>query len=209
MARFNSPSIQYFDNNNNILDGGKLEFFATGTSTQLSTFKDVNLSIPNTNPVILSAAGRTGNVFLQSQAYKVTLRDKNDVLLFESDPVGADVAEGNFSPYNSLTIYNLNDIVVGSDGLFYLSITDGNQDNSPPSVSNWMQIDFINTWNPNFTFSLNQIALGSDGLLYSSTVSSNLGNDPVSDQANWRDATSGSIPAVVLASGRIFGNRNF
>ena len=99
--------------------------------------------------------------------------------------------------------------MVGSDGLFYISIADNNQNNSPPSVSNWMQIDFINTWNPNYTFSNNQVAIGSDGLLYSSTISSNLGNDPVSDQANWRDATSGTIPAVVLSSGRIFGQRNF
>ena len=209
MARFNSPNIQYFDNSGNVLAGGKLSFFATGTTDDLAVYFDVNLSIPRTQPVILDAGGRTGNIFLQSQAYKVRLEDANDVLIFESDPVSADVAEGNFSPWNSLTIYNTPDIVVGSDGLFYLSIADNNQNNSPPSASNWMQIDFINTWNPNYTFSNNQVALGSDGLLYSSTISSNLGNDPVSDQANWRDATSGDIPDAVLASGFTFANRNF
>jgi len=209
MSRYANPFTQYLDDSGAPLDGGKLLFQATGTSTDLDTFKDVNLSIPNTNPIILDAAGRIPNIFLQSQSYKVRLSDKNDVLIKESEPIGADLATGNFSPYNNLTIYNTNDIVVGTDGLFYISITDGNVDNSPPSESNWMQVDFINTWNPNFTFAINQVALGSDGFLYTSTIANNLGNDPVSDQANWKDATAGGIPTVVLASSRIFAHRNF
>jgi len=208
MARFNSPNIQYFDNSGNVLDGGLLEFFGTGTSGEsgrLDTFKDVNLNTENTNPVVLSAAGRTGNIFLQAQSYKVTLRDKDEVLIFESDPVSGDIAEGNFSPWNSLTFYNEPDFVVASDGRFYQSITDGNVGNDPaaPSISNWLEISFISTWNPNETFYLGQIAKGSDNLLYSSTIADNLGNDPVSDAVSWKDATSGDIPGAVLAAGRV------
>jgi len=209
MARFNSPNIQYFDNSGAILDGGKLEFLATGTSTQLDTFKDVNLSIENTNPVILDAAGRTGNIFLKAQAYKVTLSDKNDVLIFESDPISGDITEGNFSPWNSLTIYNTPDFVVGPDSLYYQSITENNQGNQPPSVSNWMEIQFVSVWNPNFTFGLGQIAQGSDTLLYSSTIATNLGNDPTTDTINWQPASAGTVPDAVLAAGFIFANRNF
>ena len=46
---------------NNPLISGKLFFFESGTNTDIDTFSDVALAITNTNPVILTAAGRQPN----------------------------------------------------------------------------------------------------------------------------------------------------
>lgn len=213
MARFGNPLIPYRDNSNKILDGGQLTFFATGTTTKLDTFLDVNLKFKNTNPVICNAAGYAGNIFLKPQAYKVRLEDKNDVLIGpgEVDPIAGDLATGAFSPWNALTIFNIPDIVTASDGRFYRSIVDNNGNNDPaaPSPSQWMEVEFISTFNANFTFRLGQITKASDNLLYSSTIADNLNNDPTTDKINWQPASSGTVPDAVLAAGFIFANNNF
>ena len=78
MARFGSIGKQYFDNSGYPLISGKLYFYESGTSTPKTTYADVNQSIPNTNPVILSAAGRQPNIFFNGSA-KVVLTDSNTV----------------------------------------------------------------------------------------------------------------------------------
>jgi hypothetical protein len=60
------------------MPGGSLAFYASGTSTPLATYSDSALTSPNTNPVVLDAAGRAGNIFLQNLAYKVVLSDANN-----------------------------------------------------------------------------------------------------------------------------------
>lgn len=67
-------------------DGAKLFFFATGTSTPKDTFSDAAGTVPNANPVIADASGVFGDIFI-SGSYKAQLKDKNDVLIWEADPV--------------------------------------------------------------------------------------------------------------------------
>ena len=69
--------------------GAKLFFYATGTSTPASTFSDLAGSIPNANPVIADANGLFSDIFL-SGTYKVILKDKNDVQIWETDSVNTD-----------------------------------------------------------------------------------------------------------------------
>jgi hypothetical protein len=85
--RLPNPDIQFADQNGLPYAGGTLGFFASGTSTPLSTFSDSGLSIANPNPVVLDSAGRAGSVFLQNLAYKVTLSDVNSNLIWTIDPV--------------------------------------------------------------------------------------------------------------------------
>ena len=69
---------QYFDNSGNPLAAGTLETFIAGTTTHISTFSDVNLTIANANPMTLDASGRpqAGNIFLRPGAsYKFVLKD--------------------------------------------------------------------------------------------------------------------------------------
>jgi hypothetical protein len=87
-GRFVNPFPQFFDSTPDVYNGGKLMFEASGTSTPLDTYTDQALTIPNTNPVILDAAGRSAtSIFLQDLEYKVTLKDANDVTIWTADPI--------------------------------------------------------------------------------------------------------------------------
>lgn len=207
--RYGNPVTQYLDDSGSPLVSGKLTFFATGTNTLLDTFVDINLSIPNTNPVILTAAGRLPNVFLQSASYKVILTDKDDVQIFERDPVGGELESGSFAEWNSLTIYSLNDIVEFDDR-FYISITNNNSGNQPDiNPAQWSEIKLIGLWNPNEIYSINDLVQGSDGRLYVSAGNNNLNNDPTADDINWNSATTLDIPSVITASALTFAFENF
>jgi len=74
-------------------DGAKLSFFETGTSTPKNTFSDSAATIPNTNPVISDANGLFADIFVTG-TYKVVLKDKNDVQIWEADPVDEFASSG-------------------------------------------------------------------------------------------------------------------
>jgi len=189
MARFGTLGSQYFDSAGDPLINGKIYFFESGTDTDKDTFADVNLTIANTNPVILSGAGRQPNIFFNGTA-KSILTDSDDVQIEVRDPVGGESIDGSFSPWDAATIYNHPDIVVGSDSLFYKSITNGNENNDPTSDEvNWSEVRFTTIWNANETYSINRIVEGSDGLLYTSLIDVNLNNDPTTDDVNWLPST--------------------
>lgn len=67
-------------------DGSQLFFFVTGTSTPKDTFSNSAGTIPNTNPVIADSNGLFSDIFITG-TYKVVLKDKNDVQIWEADPV--------------------------------------------------------------------------------------------------------------------------
>ena len=212
MSRFGSIGTQYFDDAGDPLISGLIHFYEPNSDTRKATYADVSLSIANTNPVILSAAGRQPNIFFSGSA-RAVLTDSDDVQIEVRDPVGGDATEGAFSDWNADTSYSVPDIVVGSDGSFYISITDGNEGNDPTSDTvNWSKIRSIRVWNTNDTYELSAIVQGSDGLLYSSQVGSNTGNDPTSDAVNWGSAAGGSGSAglaVVNAAGKTYAYNNF
>ena len=209
MARFGSLGTQYFDNAGDPLIDGKIYFKESGTDTDKGTFADVNLSIANPNPVILSGAGRQPNIFFSGSA-RAILTDSDDVQIEVRDPVGGEAEEGVFSSWNSITIFNQPDIVIGSDGLFYLSITDGNQDNDPTTdLVNWSEIRFIRIWNANETYSIDRIVEGSDGLLYTSEINNNLNNDPTTDLVNWKPSAEATADNLSNASVVDYAYNNF
>ena len=88
-GRLSNPNQQFFDENGDPLDGGKLEFFATGTSAPQDTFSDDGLTVANNNPVILDSAGRAGDIFLTTADYKVVLKKSDDTVVWTADPVRA------------------------------------------------------------------------------------------------------------------------
>lgn len=209
MARFGTLSTQYLDNAGNPLNKGLIFVYETGTNKFKDTFADVGLTIPNTNPVELTAAGRQPNMFFTGSA-RMILTNAGGTQFKELDPLGGDTTLSAFSDWNSDAVYNVPDIVIGSDGNFYISITDGNDGNDPTSSpTDWTQIRFIRIWNTNESYSVGQIVEGSDGLLYSSITDNNMGNNPISDIVNWKAATSADIPAVIRAAGKTFAYRNF
>lgn len=54
-------SQQFFDNNGVPLSGGLLYTYQAGSSTPLSTYTDINETIPNSNPIVLNSSGRLDN----------------------------------------------------------------------------------------------------------------------------------------------------
>lgn len=78
--------VQFFDDDGDPLDGGKVYSYASGTSTPIFTYQD-SIGTPNTNPIILSAAGRT-RIYLAPIAYKFIVTDANDTQVgLTMDPV--------------------------------------------------------------------------------------------------------------------------
>lgn len=219
MARIIDAFTQFFDGSGTPLVDGWLKFNETGTNnTDKDTFADVNLQKPNANPVPLSAEGRCPNVFGTGSYNVISFADSTispgtpGQQIEQFDPVGGDLDGAAFADWNAATIYSVGDIVRGSDGLDYRSITSNNQNNNPTSsAANWEEIQLGRVWNANVTYGALDSAYGSDGLLYTSLVGSNLNNDPVSDDGtNWgpssvADAQIQSVTGSVSASALTLG----
>ncbi len=84
---FDMARVEAQDSSGGVLAGAKLEFFTTGTSTNLDTFSDEALTSANANPVVADSAGRWAAIFLKDKDYKVTLSDSADVQVWSADPV--------------------------------------------------------------------------------------------------------------------------
>lgn len=80
---------QFFDNNGNILSGGKLYTYAAGTTTPATTYTSNTGATPNSNPIILDAAGRVANeIWLATNTlYKMVLKTSADVELWTKDNI--------------------------------------------------------------------------------------------------------------------------
>jgi hypothetical protein len=136
MSRFNILGFQYFTNDNEVLAGGKINFYQSGTTTRKDTFSDVEQTIPNTNPVVLTADGRSPDIFFTGSA-KAVLTDADGVVIETLDPVGS-VDTDSFAPWEPEKTYDQYAVVTGSDGLFYVSLINGNFANDPTiSASEW------------------------------------------------------------------------
>ena len=61
MSRFTNPVPQYLDGAGNPLVNAKLTFFASGTSTLITTYADDLETIANANPILLDASARVPN----------------------------------------------------------------------------------------------------------------------------------------------------
>lgn len=106
MTVFLSPvggaAAQFFDNNGNVLTGGKLYSYAAGTTTPQTTYTSISGSTAHTNPIILDSAGRvaTGEIWLDGAVqYKFVLKTALDVLIATWDNVwGIGSAGGSAIP---------------------------------------------------------------------------------------------------------------
>jgi hypothetical protein len=129
MARFGSLGTQYFDNSGNPLVDGLIDFYEPGTTTRKNTYSDINLTIANTNPVELTAAGRQPNVFFAGTA-KAVLRTAAGVVIETRDPVG-DTSAGAFSAYLQDFDYPVGALVTDENGEQWASIDTPNIGNEP------------------------------------------------------------------------------
>jgi parallel beta-helix repeat protein len=83
-------AAQFFDNDGNVLSGGKIYTYAAGTSTPQTTYTTGAGLVAHSNPIILNSAGRvpTGEIWLtDGSAYKFVIRDANDTLIGSYDNI--------------------------------------------------------------------------------------------------------------------------
>lgn len=143
MSVFLSPvggaGAQFFDNNGDPLSGGKLYTYAAGTTTPQVTYTSSSGSTPNSNPIVLDAAGRvpgSSEIWLTSGvAYKFVLKTSNDVLLATWDNISGfgDPSFAEYTPAASsllapgpLTVKTaLDDITDESSGSSVIGYTQG------------------------------------------------------------------------------------
>lgn len=76
---------KFTDDQGRPLVGGKVHAYFAGTTTYQDTFKDPDMTIVNTNPIILDDSG-SADVYLNG-SYRIRVFDKNDVLIEEQDGV--------------------------------------------------------------------------------------------------------------------------
>lgn len=203
MTRYIDPVPQYLDDEGNPVVNGKLWFYKSGTNSALETFADELQTIPLTNPVPVQANGRVPNIFYSGSA-RVILTANNpdtwqqDVQVWERDPVGGDRTLGQLELWDIAVTYDAGDLVKGSNGEYYKSISGANQGNDPTTnPAQWELVRFLGTWNINILYSTGVVVQTTSGNLWKS-AKENQGNDPESDNGtNWLPALDGiKIPEV-------------
>lgn len=110
-ARLIEPFMTYNDANGVPLAGGKLNFFVSGTvNTPKNTFSDDILFTPNTNPIVLDAAGRAAVDVWGDGDYKLVVTNSANVTQATFDPVSGSIFQQpviNIAELTSLLKTNL------------------------------------------------------------------------------------------------------
>lgn len=81
---------QFFDNNGNVLTGGKLWSYQAGTTTPQTTYTSASGATAHTNPIVLDSAGRiaTGEIWVTAgQNYKFVLMTSANVTIATWDNI--------------------------------------------------------------------------------------------------------------------------
>jgi hypothetical protein len=91
LSLFAGAGAQFFDNNGNVLSGGKIYTYQAGTTTPLAVYTSNAESAFHTNPIILDSAGRVpsgGEIWLQfGIGYKFVLKTSTEVLIATYDNI--------------------------------------------------------------------------------------------------------------------------
>lgn len=80
VARFDLVD-HFADNAGDVLNGGKLYFFAAGTTTPQATYTDATGLVANAHPVVLDSAGRTEVWLTKGVSYKIRVETSAGVTL--------------------------------------------------------------------------------------------------------------------------------
>lgn len=100
---FNLPPAwftQLFDNFGEVLSGGLVETYVTGTTTPKATYTDATGATPNTNPVVLDSAGRADVWLAEDALYRFIIKTAAGVTLETVDGIGAVSSPAEPKPYD-------------------------------------------------------------------------------------------------------------
>jgi len=121
LSIFGGVGAQFFDNNGNVLSGGKIYTYEAGTSTPLATYTSSTGNTAHTNPIVLDSAGRVpgGEIWNALRLYKFVLKTSAEVTLATYDNVGssfnAAAIIANFSGNGSTVAFTLASAAAGEN----------------------------------------------------------------------------------------------
>lgn len=82
------PRLQFLDGSGDPYASGKLFFFKAGTSTALTVYSDVDLTVAHAQPIVLDSSGRVGDgIYMTAVSCKMRLDTSADVTVFTQDNV--------------------------------------------------------------------------------------------------------------------------
>ena len=190
MTRIINPFLQFFSDDNVVLEGGMLFFYQPGSLTPKDTYSSPNFTpdTRNSNPIVLGTNGRPPQPIYFDGSARVIIQDSEGEQIDDQDNVDSSGSvDVPLAPWSSSTDYVFNTIVRAMDGKLYQSITtSGSNINNPPPTSPafWQQIEFVGIWNINVIYGMNDLALFEGGL-YVSLVDDNQGNSPSTSPTEW------------------------
>lgn len=189
MSRYVNPVPQYYLNDGSIASSGKLYFYENkDPNTKKDTFNDSSETIKNTNPVLLDGEGRCPPIF-GSGRYTVVFKSNNNIQQWSRDDVDLTSVLGQFADWSAIITYRINDIVRGSDGSYYSSLTSNNLGNDPvTSPTLWEELAFLTFWNVNAVYQFEDLVIY-DGNIYRSLSFDNAGNQPDISVSEWKSIT--------------------
>lgn len=190
-SRFYAPFVKVTSDTLKTLPGAKAYFYKNGTTTLQTTYQDVTLSTPHTNPVIADSAGNFPAIFL-SGTYTVKITDTAGVVLggYPVNNVGGETVTGLFDSWSAINTYQAGALVTGSDGLRYVAVSNSNLNNDPTTTTGyWAKVFFTQEWMAATTYAQYQTVY-SAGLVYVSTQGTNLNNTPSTSPNFWQRVNS-------------------
>jgi len=195
--RYGIGAEQYFDDNGKPLSAGTLTFYESGTTTLKDTYSDSDETVANTNPVVLDAAGRQGDIFFTGYA-KVVVKDSDGVQIDSTDPVGEAAVSGAFVTWLVTVTYGAGDTVTDSSGNYYVSLVSDNLAHNPSiSPTYWQQLLYIQVYNANTSYEIGDVCLSSN-VLYVALTGANAGNTPATSPTNWKPLNTRLWPELTV-----------
>ena len=107
LSLFAGAGWQFFDNNGEILSGGKLYTYAAGSTTPLVTYTSSAAVSANPNPIILDSAGRVPSEIWIDSSYisKFILKTSTNVLIGTWDNIPSLISSLNLTGTNNGIAY--------------------------------------------------------------------------------------------------------
>ena len=197
MAVFGNSRPQFTDSNGVPISGGKLYIGLPNQDPVANPLAITDLTgTPIANPVTLDVNGVPVSAIKLDAEFSQAVFDINNVevpsyqisrtsgFLLYSELTGL---SGQGGDWNILTTYGKNNFVKGSDGNFYISLTDGNLGNDPVSVStSWSEFAWPTIYNPSEVYNTGDTCVASDGDFYQAKANGVAGQNPVTDLTNWK-----------------------
>jgi len=169
------------------VNGQVLTEFPGLPGSDAPTYKDAALTLLNTNPIILNAAGKFPfDAFFLGSLRVTTTADNLTSNTLDPFPSTTSALDA-FAPWSPLITYNIANIVTGSDVFYYKGIINNNLNNDPTtSPAAWERKRFLGDYASAQTYVINDVVVASDNNFYVGIQNGNQGNDPISSPSFWK-----------------------